>query len=90
MFPKKMDWEAVCRRASGRRHYNAMRRFRADLRLAQVAQLMTAWGFEHGVQRRIAVSLGVSEATISRDMDRIRASWWSYRPHRERGTTISA
>lgn len=62
------SFDAVCRRASGRRHYNAMRKFQATYRRIQVTNLLSKWGFEYGVQARIAQELNVSEATISRDI----------------------
>ena len=71
------DWDMVCRRASGRRRYNSVRRFRAAMRRLQVARLVHAYGFEHGVQARIAHELGISEATVCRDL---QALWREYRP----------
>ncbi len=61
-------WDEVCRRASGRRRYNADRKLQAQMRRLEVASLMQRWGGGHGVQARIARHLGVSEATISRDV----------------------
>jgi hypothetical protein len=58
----------VCRRAGGRRAYNALRRDLALFRRADVMRLLRKYGHERGVQARIAVLLGVSEATISRDV----------------------
>jgi DNA invertase Pin-like site-specific DNA recombinase len=55
------------RRASGRRHYNAIRQVRATVRRSQVARLLRAYGLERGTQARIARELNVSDATISRD-----------------------
>jgi DeoR/GlpR family transcriptional regulator of sugar metabolism len=40
----------------------------AHVRRVEVALLLRQWGFDHGVQVRIARHLGVSEATISRDV----------------------
>ncbi len=65
-------WDEVCRRSSGRRAYNALRRDRAMLRRQKVVQLLRRYGRGHGVQARMARELGVSEATISRD---IAALW---------------
>ncbi len=56
------------RRASGRRQYNAVRQFRAIVRRGEVAKLLDQLGYAHGVQVRIARRLGVSPATISRDV----------------------
>jgi hypothetical protein len=56
-------------RAAARRHYNALRREHAQQRRNQVLQLLGDYGGLHrGVQARIARQLGVSEATISRDL----------------------
>ena len=72
------DWEAICRRAGGRRHYNSIRQTRAAFRRLQVARLLCRWGLGYGVQARVARRLGVSEATISRDvaalLRKVRAS----------------
>jgi hypothetical protein len=75
---RKVDWGAatgwgtVCRRNAGRRHYNAVRSFRRAWRRAQVARLLLehaqAGAPPHGLQARIARSLGVSEGTVSRDV----------------------
>jgi hypothetical protein len=59
-------------RAAGRRRHNALRRFRAQLRRVQVLNLAgELGGFHHGVQAEIARALGVSKATISRDLQRL-------------------
>ena len=64
-----MEWDAVCRRASGRRHFNAVRRFRQSRRRCKVIDLVVQYGaFTHGTQARVARELGVSESTISRDV----------------------
>src|SRR5438309_25834 len=70
-----LTWEQVCRRAGGRRAYNALRRDRAILRRLEVARLFFEAGAylgPHGIQARIARQWGVSEATISRDIRKIR------------------
>jgi len=61
------------RRAGGRRRYHARRRREAEGRRARVAELVIRWGWVQGTQARIARELGVSEATISRDMRKIYA-----------------
>ena len=61
------------RRAGGRRRYHARRRREAEERRARVAELVMQWGWVQGTQARIAREVGVSEATISRDMRRIYA-----------------
>ncbi len=68
-----MQWDEVCRRAGGRRHYNSVRQFRAALRRTELAHLLVTGAvgspfFDRGTQRRLADRLGVSETTISRDI----------------------
>lgn len=65
-----MNWEAVCKRAGGRRHYNAQRTFRALERRLRVSELLLELGSKRGVQKIVANRLGVSESTISRDVNR--------------------
>jgi hypothetical protein len=61
------DAEAAAR-AGGRRRHNGTRQARAQLRRAEVARLLGTLGWRHGTQAVIARHLGVSEATISRDL----------------------
>ncbi len=68
-----VPWDTVCRRASGRRGYNAHRAFKAAWRRVQVSNLLVKWGLEYGIQARIARQLGLSEATISRDIEQLMA-----------------
>jgi hypothetical protein len=68
----------VARRAGGRRHYNAIRPLRATMRRQQVISLLRAHGWSYGSQRRVAATLGVSSATVCRDIEALRAGW--YRP----------
>jgi len=58
----------VCRRAGGRRAYNALRRDQKLFRRLDASHLLLKYGHSRGVQARIATVLGVSEATISRDV----------------------
>jgi len=61
------DWtdpETVARRAGGRRHYNAMRRFRATFRRFEVARLLRQGLRQVDIARR----LGVHRSTICRDV----------------------
>jgi hypothetical protein len=59
----------VAARAAGRRRYNSVRRSRAQLRRIEVLKLIGVYGGLHrGVQASIARTLGVSPATISRDL----------------------
>lgn len=70
-IPVPKSAEEAYRRAGGRRRYHAQRRREAEERRARVAELVMQWGWVQGTQARIARELGVSEATISRDMRRI-------------------
>jgi hypothetical protein len=67
-----LDWEATCRRASGRRHYNSVRQFLANYRLTQLVELLHETGFRRGYQTQIAKELGVHRSTICRDLARLR------------------
>lgn len=58
-------------RASGRRKYNALRQFNADLRRIEVGKLLTEYGFIRGTNARIAKDLGVHASTVTRDLRRI-------------------
>ena len=49
-----LAWEATCRCASGRRHYNSVRQFQANYRLTKVVELMHETGFRRGYQTQIA------------------------------------
>ena len=75
-----MDWhnwvpaEYAYRRAGGRNRYNSIRQMRADMRVAKVSELLQKYPHERGLQARIAEELGVSEATISRDVGRLMHS----------------
>jgi hypothetical protein len=60
---------------AGRRRYNAVRQFQAAYRQAEVVRLLRKYGlFTRGTQARIARELGVSRATICRDVAAILAS----------------
>jgi hypothetical protein len=78
-FRARVDWSASMpadvrfKRAGGRRHYNARRQSLALFRLTQLASLLMRYGWPaHGSQALVARALGVSEATISRDMKAVR------------------
>jgi hypothetical protein len=60
--------DEVARRAAGRARYHALRRFQRQLRRQQVIELLGRYGYDRGVQARISRELGVSEASISRDV----------------------
>ena len=72
---RETDWDTVCRRAAGRRHYNALRQFHAALRRAEVERMWIEAGCAYGARARIARAIGVSEATISRDIRAIEERW---------------
>jgi predicted DNA-binding transcriptional regulator YafY len=63
--------EAAARRAGGRRRYNASRKFLVANRRMELSRLLSAQGslFERGTQARMARKLGVSRATICRDIE---------------------
>lgn len=66
------DFETVCKRASGRRRYNAKRRAKALERFKIVLELtFPSEGRKRGSQARLARALGVHRSTICRDV----ASW---------------
>jgi hypothetical protein len=60
------------RRASGRRRYNAVRRFLGELRRRQLLELLQELGgLEWGNQRLIAECLGVHPSVVSKDLKRL-------------------
>jgi DNA repair exonuclease SbcCD ATPase subunit len=62
--------------AGGRRHYNSVRQFRAELRRIKIICFLADSGVSllvRGTQRALARRFGVSEATISRDLEGILA-----------------
>ena len=70
-WSRPTDWDTVCRRNAGRRHYNAVRQF---LRLRRRGQLVALLNQHHlllchrGTQARLARELGVSRTTVCRDV----------------------
>lgn len=67
-----MNWDSICRRAGGRRRYNAQRQHQAALRRLRVGALMNQLGwFTHGVPAEVARQLGVSRSTVCRDLKAI-------------------
>ncbi len=78
-FAAGSNWDAICRRAGGRRHYNRVRQFRAVLRLTQIVALLKEIGLGRGYQTRIAERLGVSRGTICRDIARLNRIHWGGR-----------
>jgi hypothetical protein len=74
-------FDAICKRAGGRRRYNAQRKAAAAKRFAEVRRLWALYSAKHGrykrgLQARIARELGVSRTTIGRDMVGIRFLEW--------------
>ena len=71
----RTDSSTVYRRASGRRRYNKMRQEQAADRRALLLHLISSGRFGRldgwGVQKRLAVALGVHPSTVSRDISRI-------------------
>jgi hypothetical protein len=68
------DYDEVCRRAGGRRRYNAHRQFLAEYRRRQIVKLLVDQKIvllAHGYQTRLAEHFGVSRSTICRDLARI-------------------
>ena len=62
-----LSWDQICRRAGGRRAYNAQRKFVAAFRLRDVARLL-----HDGLhQAEIARRLGVHPSTVCRDVAKL-------------------
>ena len=78
-----LSWDAICRRAGGRRRYNRTRQIQAEYRLTQVVRLLDKFGFCHGYQTRIAEELGVSRSTICRDIARLFRRHWGGKEAKE-------
>ena len=78
------SWDAICRRAGGRRKYNRKRQIQAEYRLTQVVRLLDKFGFCRGYQTRIAEELGVSRSTICRDIARLLRRHWGGKEAEER------
>ncbi len=63
------DRETVCKRAAGRRRYNARRGMQKLVRRMQILNLLSERSlFDHGLRTRLARELGLSVSTISRDL----------------------
>ena len=80
LMPKqanKLTSEQVFKRAGGRRRYNLQRQEAAEARRGEVRRLLDLYGrHRRGVQARIARELGVSRATISRDVEIVSLVDW--------------
>jgi len=68
-----MTWDEVCRRAAGRRHYNAWRRVVAHDRQRRVLDYWRQSKGRRGWQAEAAAALGVHRSTITRDMHALLA-----------------
>ena len=71
-------WDEVCRRNAGRRRYNAGRTFLRNVRRAKIVCQLAGTGLLQarrlrGLQARLARELGVSPATICRDLRALRS-----------------
>jgi hypothetical protein len=67
------DFDVVCKRAAGRRRYNAERRAEARERYLQVVEaIMPTGGRKRGTQAQLARVLGVHRSTICRDVAKWR------------------
>jgi hypothetical protein len=77
-WSQTIDTGAAYRRASGRRHYNAVRRFHRERRRAEVARLLICKGalFRRGLQTELARELNVSRSTICRDLAYLLRLGW--------------
>jgi DNA invertase Pin-like site-specific DNA recombinase len=63
--------------ASARRRYNRERRTAASARRAQIARLLDEYGSKRrGARARIARELGVSRATVTRDVAQLNFERW--------------
>ena len=67
-----MTSNEIFRRAGGRRKYQALRRHEALLRRGEIIEQLKVLGFQRGTQAKIARLTGWSQATICRDLKRIR------------------
>ena len=79
------DWSTVCRRAAGRRAYNARRSFMRAQRRWELVQALRKYrgprGFlTRGVQTELAAALGVHRSTICRDIKALLAEVNAGRP----------
>ena len=72
--------DTAYRRASGRRRYHAQRRTDRFFRRLLVLDRLRDEGLRYGAQARWARELGVSEATICRDVAAwLRPNYWTGR-----------
>jgi HTH domain len=65
--------DEMARRAGGRKRYNTWRKSMAFYRRCEISRLLTAQGaFRRGYQTKLARQLGVSRATVCRDVAALR------------------
>jgi len=67
-WTETLAWEAVVKRAGGRRRWLSVRRLRARMRRHRLVGLCAVEGFSYGCRVRWAKRLGVSPATITADL----------------------
>src|SRR3984957_16966277 len=88
-WSRLVSHDEAARRAAGRRHLNAMRRFEADRRRGEVSRLVEERGGPaHGIRTAIAKELGVSRSTISRDIRALYSEQREPPPAPSRPSTI--
>jgi hypothetical protein len=73
-------WDSVCRRSSGRRWYNSVRRTRAQMRRIAIMRTVTAlpppygiWHLPYGMRAQLAQQFSVSTWIIYHDLKRLNA-----------------
>ena len=69
---ERVSNDVAQRRAGGRRRYNAQRRAQCGARRRLVLRVLLQHGRPEGLQTALAAQLGVSRATICRD---VRVLW---------------
>lgn len=75
-WTEQMDFDLVCKRAAGRRRYNAKRHAEARERYKLVVEaIMPPDGRKRGSQAQLARALGVHRSTICRDVAKWRKVW---------------
>jgi hypothetical protein len=67
-----LTFDEICKRAGGRRRYNAWRQFMREFRRIKITHEILQTGDYYGVQADLARKFGVHPSTISRDLAFIR------------------
>src|SRR6266542_14417 len=76
-----VDWSAATSahlaaiRAGGRRRINRERQDQARIRDREIERLAVDLGMKRGTRRAIADILGISQASVSRSLKRIKQAW---------------